>query len=434
MTKIIDIIAIIIFAVYFLGFLFTILSIFFERVYERKLKKVTIKKYRDIFVLLPALKEQKIVKTTIDWFQKFEYKGNIKFIIITTEKEELEFSKNHIKDDTTNVVVEKYLKEIKDERFIHYHYPKTNGNKSSQMNYAVEKIKEEYQINEEETYISVFDFDSKPALDTFENLNIVAEYKNNPDAINQVPLCFKNYEEFSKDKSKVLLLLYTFHHTIRSCAIEKAKLLICSLTKYKVPQYCMGACMHIKLSTLLENEKFPIFVDDLTLGYRLSIKGARFAYLPSYNYSLIPNRLYDYMNSAVLIFKGISTYITEIKKAKGRDFYGRVKMFIAGSGNIIVFTIIPWFIIAFYIYSILTNNLGLSFWLLLSIPYLWCIASYINLKYYGFQKDNKFNSFLAFLISPIWFFFRPFGFLIYLKRLIVSKISHKEIKYKKTER
>lgn len=434
MNKVLSIIAILVFAVYFFGFVFTIITIYLEKKYKKQISEYKISKYRDIYVLLPAMKEQKIVKSTIDWFHKIKYKGNIKFIVVTTEKEELEYKTNNIKDKTTNIVVEEYLKKLNDKRFIHYHYPKTNGNKSSQMNYAVDKIKKEFKIIDNETYISVFDFDSQPELNTFDVLNQVAEFKNNPNAINQVPMCFKNYEEFSRKKGKTMLLLYTLHHTIRSCAIEKMKLLVCSLTKMKVPQYCMGACMHIKLSTLLENDMFPIFVDDLTLGYRMSIKGCRFAYLPTYNYSLIPNRLYDYMNSAVLIFKGISTYLTEIRKAKGRNLYGRIKMFIAGTGNIIVFTIIPWFIIGYYMYSIISKNFNIGFWLLLSIPYLWCIASYINLHYYGFKKDNKFRSILAMIISPVWFFFRPFGFLIYIKRLIVSKIMRKEIKYKKTER
>ena len=109
-------------------------------------------------------------------------------------------------------------------------------------------------------------------------------------------------------------------------------------------------------------------------------------------------------------------------------------MFIAGTGNIVVFTIIPWFIIGYYLYSIKLQDFNIGFWLLLSIPYLWCIASYINLIYYGFKNDNKFRSILAVIISPIWFLFRPFGFLIYIKRLIVSKIMHREIKYKKTGR
>lgn len=423
----------IIFAFYFLGFIFTLLTIFLEKIYKNILSKVQVKKYRNIYVLLPALREQKIVNETIDWFKKIKYKGQIKYIVITTEKEEYENKVNNIKEITTSQLVDNKLAKIKDERFMHIHYPKTQGNKSSQMNYAVDEIlKIEKDI--ENIYISVFDFDSRPDVNTFNELNKVAQLRNNPDAINQVPLCFKNYEEFSKDKSKALLLLYTFQHTIRSCAIEKMKLLVSSLTNMKVPQYCMGACMHIKLKSLIENDKFPIFVDDLTLGYRLSIKNGNFAYLPTYNYTLIPNKVYDYVNSAVLIFKGISTYISEIKKAKGRNLWGRIKMFIAGTGNIVVFTIIPYVIIFYYLYSIVTLQFPLLFWLLLSIPYLWSIASYINLKYEGFKNDNKIISFLTFLISPIWFVFRPFGFFVYLKRLIVSKVFKTDIKYKKTER
>lgn len=431
---VINIILIIIFIVYFIGFLLTILSIFLEKKYLIKISKVKVKKYKDIYVLLPALKEQKIVKTTIDWFSKIKYKGNIKFIIITSEKEEHEYKEKNIKEKTTSVLVDENLKEKDDDRFLHYHYPLINGNKSSQMNYAVDKIAEDFDIDKENTYISVFDFDSEPDVDTFTELNKVSILRNNPDVIGQVPLCFKNYEEFSKDRSKIIMLLYTMHHTIRSCAIEKIKLLVCSLTGFKVPQYCMGACMHIKYTTLVANDKFPIFVDDLTLGYRLSIKESNFAYLPSSNYTLIPNKLYDYMNSATLIFKGISTYISEIKRAKGRNLYGRIKMFIAGTGNILVFTVIPFIIVSYYMYSLITFNFNIIFYLMLSIPYLWCIASYINIMYYNFRKDNKLNSFLAFLISPIWFVFRPFGFIIYIKRLLISKILKKEIKYKKTER
>ena len=156
--------------------------------------------------------------------------------------------------------------------------------------------------------------------------------------------------------------------------------------------------------------------------------------MPTYNYTLIPNKVYDYVNSAVLIFKGISTYISEIKKSKGKNLWGRVKMFIAGTNNIVVFTIVPYIIVFYYLYSIITLNFSLLFWLLFCIPYLWSIASYINLKYEGFNKDNKMMSFLAFVLSPIWFIFRPFGFFVYLKRLIISKISKTDIKYKKTER
>ncbi|MGM9878936.1 MAG: glycosyltransferase [Bacilli bacterium] len=434
MNKILNIIAISLFVIYVFGFILTILTIFLEKKYIKKLGRIKIKKYKDIYVLLPALKEQKIVKSTIDWFSKYKYKGKIKFIIITSEKEDNEYKLNKVKEQTTNTVVDKYLKQIKDNRFIHLHYPKTNGNKSSQMNYAIDYINEYLKPNLENTYISVFDFDSKPELDTFEKVNVVAEFKNNPDVIGQVPLCLKNYEDLSQKTSNVMLVLYTLQHIIRSCAVEKFKLLFCSLTNHTIPQYCMGACMHLKLNTLIENDKFPFFVDDLTLGFRLSIKNAKFSYLPSYNYTLIYNDLYSYMNSATLIFKGTLTFFSEIKNISNKYIFGKIKMLIIGLGNLSVFTIFPYFIFGYYIYSIVIFKFSMGFWLLLSIPYLWCIASYIIIKINNFKKDNKLNVLLAFLISPIWFIFRPSGFIIYLKRLIVSKFTKKDIVYKKTER
>ena len=147
--------------VYLSAFFLTLLTIPLEKKYKKKLNKSP-KCYKDLYVLLPALKEQKIVKTTIDWFSNIKYNGNIKFVIITTQKEEYEYKKNNIKELTTNKVVDKYLKELNDDRFIHYHYNRTDGNKSSQMNFAIELIRKNYNPDLENTYISVFDFDSKP--------------------------------------------------------------------------------------------------------------------------------------------------------------------------------------------------------------------------------------------------------------------------------
>jgi hypothetical protein len=212
------------------------------------------------------------------------------------------------------------------------------------------------------------------------------------------------------------------------------KLLLSSLTKLNISQYCMGACMHIKMKTLMDNDKFPIFVDDLTLGYRLSIKNYKFAYLPSFNYTLIPNKIFDYVNSSVLIFKGVSTYLSEIKRAKGRDNWGKVKLFIEGTGNLLVFIVVPMIFIIFYIYSIISNNINLLFWIALSLPYLFSISGYINMKFENIKGDNKINSFIAFLLSPLWFVFRPMGFFVYFKRVITSKVKGGQVQYRKTER
>ncbi len=416
---------------YLLTFIVSLLVIPLGKLYEKKLSKVKVTEYKNIYVLLPALKEQKIVNETIEWFKGITYKGNIKYIIITSEKEEKYYKDNNIDEVTTSKLVDEKLEKIKDKRFIHYHYPETNGNKSSQLNYAIDQIIMS-KVDLENTYISVFDFDSKPDVDTFNVLCKVAEHKNNPDVIGQVPMCFKNYVKFSNNSSKILVLLYAFQQTIRATAIEKFKLLISSFTNFNIPQYCMGACMHIKLKTLIENDKFPIFVDDLTLGYRLSIRNCKFAYLPSSNYVLIPNKIFDYVNSSVLIFKGITTYLSEIKRARKRNLWGKTKLFVEGTGNLIVFIVVPLIFLIFYLYSVVNKEFDLIFWLMLSIPYLWSISGYINMKNEKIKGDNKFNSILAFLVSPLWYLFRPMGFFIYFKRLFFSKGG--QIQYRKTER
>ena len=80
---------------------------------------------------------------------------------------------------------------------------------------------------------------------------------------------------------------------------EKNEIISIFTYKYESSTIFYGACMHIKLQSLIDNEKFPIFVDDLTLGYRMSIKNGNFAYLP--------------------------TYISEIRKSKGKNLWGRIK-------------------------------------------------------------------------------------------------------------
>lgn len=422
---------VIILIVYMLGAFLTLLTIILEKVYKKRLKKVRVSKWKNIYVLLPALKEQKIVKQTLEHFSKVKYKGNIQFIVITSEKEEAEYRKLDIKDKTTNVLVNKEIARLNDKRFIHLHYPKTNGNKSSQLNYALDYI-DKKKIEQKNTYISVFDFDSEPDLNTFTDLNKVAILRNNPNAILQIPLCCKNFASLSKKPKKVLIILYSLQHTIRSCAVEKMKILLCSLTNMKVPQYFMGACMHLRMDTLMENDKFP-FVDDLTLGYRYSIQNLNFAYLPNKNFTLIYNNVFDYMNSATLIFKGISTYISEIKRAS-KNYWGKFKMFIAGTGNILIFTVVPYIIIIYYIISIINREFTLLFFLMLSTHYLWSISSYIIFRTNGVKTESRINLIFSIIISPIWQLFRPSGFLIYFKRFIVSKIKKESISYRKTER
>lgn len=408
----------------------SLITILLDKIIIKKQKKYKVKKYADIYVLLPALKEQKIVKETIDWFKNIKYKGNIKYVIVTTEKEENEFKKNNIKNETTSKVVSKYLKNVKDNRFLHIHYPEVEGNKSSQMNYAILQLKSKI-IDLDNTYISVFDFDSRPDKSTFNELNKIVQNKNKPDMVQQIPLTVKNYSE-TTNKS-IIMTIYSLQHMVRSLAIEKFKFQLSTLLKINVPKYFMGACMHLKLNTLIQYDLFPIFVDDLTLGYRYSIYGRKCEYLYTPNYSLIPNDLKGYFGSSTLIFKGILTYISEIKKAK-KHYVNKIKMAIAGTANIFEFCVIPYMFLIYYIYIFLARKFTLFSVITLLIPILWSLSSYIELKTIGIRNDNKIKSLQAILLSSVWFCFRPIGFIKYSIKKLKNIIFKKEIVYTKTER
>lgn len=58
---------------------------FFELNYKKNLLKTF--SYPKIVILMPLLREQRLIKGMMDYFSRISDKGNIEMIIITTEKE-----------------------------------------------------------------------------------------------------------------------------------------------------------------------------------------------------------------------------------------------------------------------------------------------------------------------------------------------------------
>lgn len=426
-------IVLIIFVLYhFLLIITTNITFLLEKIYMNKIKKVTTNIYPNIYVLLPALEEQKILYETMEWFSNLAYDGTIKFYIITTEKENYLYDKNNITKKTTSTLVNEYKNKFdKFKIFEHLHYPNINGNKSSQLNFAIKHIST-IEKNKANSYISIFDFDSRPDINTFINLSKVASLKNNPAVIQQVPLNLYNINDLNTNWKNSLLILANLHQLIRAYGIEKYRLLITSLFSIPQPLYCMGASMHINLLTLNENEFIPDIVDDLTLGYKYTIKNLKFAYLPNINYGYIPNKVKDYINSSVLVFRGVLTSFTEVFKTKGKLKYKFI-ILLEGLINVLMITIIPYLFILYLILSINQNSFNLLFWAIFIIPYLWTLQSFMIIFKHKVNINNtiKLN---ALVLSPIWFFYRTFGSIIFITRSIKSFFSTSPITYKKTER
>ncbi|MEN8907460.1 MAG: hypothetical protein ABF289_16000 [Clostridiales bacterium] len=217
------------------------------------------KKYNYFILLIPVLREQNVVSEIMKNLSSLKYpKKFYKIIFITTEREQYEYKRvlNNCKDgisreDSYNKIknilrknfsddmakniankifniknkaerlnfIEDYFnnilstyKIIKKENNLTSicHYPFVNGNKASQLNYFMDKIKEyipNKYLNDKMTYIGIYDADSNPDKSTLLFINKMLEnqqYKV-PAIIQQPSLCLNNLNSIKKNLSGLFI-------------------------------------------------------------------------------------------------------------------------------------------------------------------------------------------------------------------------------------
>ena len=149
-----------------------------------------------ILIIIPCLREQSIIKETIDYFLNLiNDKDNIELIIVTTEKEKYEqILNNQERNKTTFEVVQEYLSENNINRVKLFHYPYKDGIMADQLNYVMEKYKD---YDNERVYFSVYNADSRPNLDTINSALNIIKNQNYPEIIQQYSYAFSNLGSLS---------------------------------------------------------------------------------------------------------------------------------------------------------------------------------------------------------------------------------------------
>ena len=149
-----------------------------------------------ILIIISCLREQSIIKETIDYFLNLiNDKDNIELIIVTTEKEKYEQILNkQEKNKTTFDVVNEYISENNINRVKLFHYPYKDGIMADQLNYVMEKYKD---YDSERVYFSVYNADSRPNLDTINSVLNIINNQSYPEIIQQYSYAFSNLESLS---------------------------------------------------------------------------------------------------------------------------------------------------------------------------------------------------------------------------------------------
>lgn len=146
---------------------------------------------KDLFIAIPCLREQNVIVDTIKHFRKI---CKLPIIIITTQKENFEYSYDKNQLTTKEIIEQKILNKYNNIYLIDY--PLTNGYMADQLNYMLNNLSKFDFYNEtKDWYMLLYNADSKPSKETFKT--IFSKINNNENVIQQYSYCFKNFNKLN---------------------------------------------------------------------------------------------------------------------------------------------------------------------------------------------------------------------------------------------
>ena len=426
---------------------------------NRKVRKLQIPNNKIGFIiLLPVLREEKIIKNTLTYLSSFKYKlDKLKIIIITHQKELATDSTNKKKkgQNTIDIVKEtipELNRKLKRNVFLHYHYPYSEGIKSDQLNYALKRLMNQNSLifQNKNTYISLYDADSISDKNT---LTILADdaVKNNFPLIYQQPVIYlKNYDFLPNTINGLFMKSFALFQTRYSLGYE-APMFLNSSKNIKRPigkmLYCLGHGLFIRADFLKKIGFFPTPIEDTRLGHILSYSKIDVKLLPPLAITEVAQKLIHLFKQSSVWFTGESYFYKDYKIASNLQqinkpwasslfFYKFYRNFIWATEGLIFGSIafIGWFLsqkifllpvfIGFLIY-VYTG----PFYLLIKYRKLINLCNN-QINFHPTKKDYLFN----FLFLPSLSFLLFLGPQLALLRFLKNKLTKKEISFPKTPR
>ena len=166
-------------------------KIFLNRaIKEKRNIKQTNLKNKNIIIAIPVLREQNCIEDTIKYFNTIV--KNIPIVLITTQKE---IKENLTNEKTTqDIIKEKIITKYKNVYWVNYPY--TEGYMANQLNYMLENLENIFnrKINLNKTYLALYNADSRPNMNTFEEIKQKIEHN---DVVQQYSYCMQNYEKIN---------------------------------------------------------------------------------------------------------------------------------------------------------------------------------------------------------------------------------------------
>ncbi len=400
----------------------------------------------NFIILLPVLREEKIIKTTLEHLGSFKYPlSKLKIIVITTQRELIE--KKPVSSQNTIEIVKKVIPlinyRLNKKVFFHFHYPFTFGGKADQLNFALKKLKKENPrvFKNRFTYIALYDADTISDPYILQILAKDAKENNYPFVYQQPVIYLKNYNLLPSTINGYLMKSFALLQTRYSLGYEMPMFLNSPKNikrRMGKMMYCLGHGLFVRADFLEKIGFFPTPIEDTRFGHILSYLRCEIKLLPSLAITEVPKKFKQLLNQESVWFIGESYFLKDYKIARNLQkidkiwalsliFYKFYRNFLWATEGLIFGGII--LIAGFLSYKIFLLPLIIGFliytyfccyFLLVSYKKISYLSNY-RIEFYPCKKDYFLTLFFLPLVVFLLFLGPQLGFIRFLKAMFAGK-------------
>lgn len=397
---------------------------------ERLNKKI------NFIVLVPCLREQNIIVDTIKYFNNMSTVNSNIYLLIACTKREINTNSLFNHKYTSAMIARKFISSAKFNKNIKvYVYEAddfTNGDRASQMNYAVDKFLIEHHDIKIDV-ISAFDADSRPTLNTFDEVAI--KFTQNNDTCYQQPdIYIQSANDINNNSRKYIASANAIYQNQWSMISEIPMLIKYSKSNgnYKWYMYFNGHGEFIPFK-IWKNIRFPEqeITDGIHIGYRLAMSGQRVSILDNYCITDAPHNVRSLPKQHKRWYGGCMRIMSCYRWCKSNGLKTKKTMILATYWSQFRWAFTAGLFILNFLLSIVLCIIFKEMIALIMV--IFCLVFYCYILCFASCAISPVRAkvnLLTFLLVPIAMLIKSIGPNIYL----IERIFHRKQIYEKVER
>lgn len=396
----------------------------------KKNESQKIEKNANAVILIPVLREQSVIKNTIEHFLTMKVDGiNLYLIIAGTNREET------VDKASTLEVVDAWIKDYKNKLPANFHVDyceasDEGGDRATQLNYAVNYVKKNKEISKLD-FIGVYDADSLPSERTLQEVVFLFHEDTNLGACQQPVHFALAANKMAIAKENPILIANALYQSMWT-AISELPMWI----KYSKKDFEKLGKRHLYLighgeflrENIYSDFHFPEYevTDGIQLGYRLGMSNIKVRPLHEFCNDDVPHKVSALIKQHKRWFGGCMNFKAAYKWAKGHYGTNAFLQVIDGMWSQMRWAWTVWIYMFMLILSFL-NDTHL-FLVLLGMGGIYCYL--IPVIAHFIMKAKIQVRFIDWLCLPVAIGIKSLGPNLY----ILGKLFGRKIKYEKVER